>query len=175
MLSIFVDTRERQALTSALNRGAIAGLHAATGRGAEIMREEVPEREGTLKKGIKPHVDEKALKGTVEASAVRPAQPARVMIVNLLGGRTREIKFNAQPEHDYAIDVAEGTGIYGARGQEIRPKKAKKLRFVIDGREVFASSIEGQQPNPYPERTADRLEVEVDDIVLNEVERVLGL
>jgi hypothetical protein len=171
---VHVDLSEVLKLPADVREGMGAGLTAATTRGAEIMKEEAPERSGRLKEGIKPHVDLASMKGEIEVSAIRPAQPAHTETIVSARGRSREVRFAAQPEFDYARAVAEGTGLYGARGQEIKPKRVKKLRFVVSGHPVFAGSVEGQRPNPYDERAADRLELEVDDIVGDAIERAVS-
>ncbi len=60
---------------------------------------------------------------------------------------------NATP---YAWYVHEGTGIYAGRGR-IFAKRAKALKMNIGGKIVFAKSIKGQRPNPFVERTVDKM------------------
>jgi hypothetical protein len=43
----------------------------------------------------------------------------------------------------YARMLQEGTGVYGPTGQPITPKNAKALAFEVDGKTVFAKSVEG--------------------------------
>jgi hypothetical protein len=157
-----------------VHEGMGVGLTAATNRGAEIMKQEAPELSGRLREGVKPHVDLASMRGEVEVSAIRPAQPAHTEIIVSARGRSREVKFAAQPAFDYSQVVAEGSGIFGARGQEIKPKHGKKLRFMIGGHVVFAGSVEGQRPNPYDERAGDRLELEVEGIVGDAIERYVN-
>lgn len=45
--------------------------------------------------------------------------------------------------------VINGTGLYGPTGRRIRPVRAKALRFVLNGRVVFAKSVSGQKPNDF--------------------------
>lgn len=166
-----IDLREVSGLGRDIHEGMGVGLTDATNRGVEITKEEIPELSGRLKEGVKPRVDLKSMTGEVEVSAIRPATPAREETVQLLSGRTKDVKFAAQPAYDYAQVVAEGSGLYGVRGQVIKPRRAKKLRFVIGGRPVFAGQVEGQKPNPYDERAANRLETEVDGIFGDAIER----
>lgn len=42
-----------------------------------------------------------------------------------------------------------GTGLYGPRGQLIRPKTARALHFFIDGTEFFRAWVRGVKPNAY--------------------------
>jgi hypothetical protein len=45
--------------------------------------------------------------------------------------------------------VINGTGLYGPTGRRITPVRAQALRFVLNGRVVFAKSVKGQKPNDY--------------------------
>lgn len=50
----------------------------------------------------------------------------------------------------YAIYVHEGTGIYGPRGQPIRPINAKFLSWKSKkGQRIFARQVLGMRPNPF--------------------------
>lgn len=51
----------------------------------------------------------------------------------------------------YAIFVERGTGIYGPRGQPIRPVRARALRWVPRGQNeaVFAREVRGMKPRPF--------------------------
>lgn len=49
----------------------------------------------------------------------------------------------------YGIYFEQGTGIYGATGNKITPKKAKVLAFKVGGKLVFARSVEGIQARPF--------------------------
>ena len=50
----------------------------------------------------------------------------------------------------YALDVHEGTGIYGPRRRPIRPKRAKVLRFKgRGGRIVYTKQVKGMRPRPF--------------------------
>jgi hypothetical protein len=51
----------------------------------------------------------------------------------------------------YAMWVHDGTGIYGPRGQPIRPVHGRFLVFTPKGAPfpVFARSVKGMRPNPF--------------------------
>lgn len=59
---------------------------------------------------------------------------------------------------EYALYVHEGTGVYGPKGQPIRPKRAQYLRFEARnprttapgrGNIVFARQVKGARPNRF--------------------------
>jgi hypothetical protein len=52
---------------------------------------------------------------------------------------------------EYALDVHEGTGIYGHRHAVIKPKSAKFLVFTPRGSNVtvFAKQVRGVRPRPF--------------------------
>ena len=169
--TIETDLSELETLPADARRAIAGGLHATTERGAEIMREEVPVGETKrLKEGITPSFNERTLIGEIQASAIRPATPERTITSTNARGRATTARFSAQPEFDYALAVAEGTGLYGPRKREIRAKDGGTLHFFIGGREIFARSVKGARPNPYPERTARRLLSEAQGIL----ERIMG-
>ena len=64
------------------------------------------------------------------------------------GGPSADITVR-HPAVGYVIN---GTGLYGPNGQRIRPVRAKALRFVLNGRVVFAKSVSGQKPNDFMNR-----------------------
>lgn len=63
---------------------------------------------------------------------------------------------------DYALAVLEGTDPH-----EIRPSKAKALRFSYDGAMVFARVVHhpGTEANPFVDRAISRTETRIDDFV----------
>jgi hypothetical protein len=65
----------------------------------------------------------------------------------------------------YASFLEFGTGIYGARGAPILPRKAKVLAFKIDGRLVFRKSTKGVKPYNYfkagKEKIAEQIPAEL--------------
>ena len=60
------------------------------------------------------------------------------------------IAFQVGSELPYARFVHDGTGIYGPKGQMIKPKHAKVLRWQGPGGEaIFARQVKGMKPNPF--------------------------
>lgn len=49
----------------------------------------------------------------------------------------------------YGIFWEEGTGIYGPKGEPIRPKQAKALAFTKGGQLIFAKSVKGMRAQPF--------------------------
>lgn len=45
--------------------------------------------------------------------------------------------------------VDRGTGLYGPTRTPIRPRHAQALRFVVNGRVVYATKVSGQRPNHF--------------------------
>ncbi len=170
MLSFTIDIRQVSHLREDFRRSAQATLRALTERGAVITAEEEPKRSGTLRKGTHGEVDLNKMSGRVIASALRAAIPSATVTMQTASGRTKSFTMRAQRTIDYASFVRDGTGIYGARGQAIKPKKGKALRFEIGGRTVFRVSVQGQKPNPFDERAADRLENEAESIFMHQTE-----
>jgi hypothetical protein len=71
---------------------------------------------------------------------------------------SRTVKAWVYTPLEYGLYVHEGTGIYGPKGQPIRPKRGQYLRFesrnprtTAPGRGsiVFARQVRGQRPNRY--------------------------
>jgi hypothetical protein len=67
--------------------------------------------------------------------------PVTAKSARVLAGGTRSV--------GYARYVEEGTGIYGPKGQPIRPKKARMLSWKSGGKRVFAKSVRGRKATPY--------------------------
>jgi hypothetical protein len=87
----------------------------------------------------------------VEAEAIRLApgsmkQGIRVSIGPGPGGDFRGV---IRSTHPASIFVIKGTGLYGPSNRKITPVHAKALRFVLNGRVVFAKSVSGQRPNDF--------------------------
>jgi len=61
------------------------------------------------------------------------------------GGPSADITVR-HPAVGYVIN---GTGLYGRSGRRITPVRAQALRFVLNGRVVFAKSVAGQKPNDF--------------------------
>lgn len=49
----------------------------------------------------------------------------------------------------YAQYLEWGTGLYGPKKKVIRPKNAKMLSWMSDGKRVFASYVKGMTPAPF--------------------------
>ena len=62
--------------------------------------------------------------------------------------RGNSIGFSASPGKIGAWHIA-GTGIYGPRGQLIRPVTAQVLRFVINGEVLYRMWVRGIKPNKF--------------------------
>lgn len=77
------------------------------------------------------------------------------------------------PSMEYAFYVHEGTGLYGKRGDYIRPRKAKVLAFKgSNGQMVFTKRVAGQKPNPFVKRTVEQSEDKVNKIIDNTLENI---
>jgi len=60
------------------------------------------------------------------------------------------VAFKVGTKVPYWIYIHEGTGIYGPKGEPIKPKNAKALRWRGPGGDViFARSVKGIPPNPF--------------------------
>lgn len=75
---------------------------------------------------------------------------------------------------EYAMAVAEGTGIYGKSGKPITPKNAKALVFEINGQKIFTQSVKGQKANKYDERAVARTKGRVQSLIDRAAREVLG-
>jgi hypothetical protein len=104
--------------------------------------------------------------GTIEAATGRARHPAGspggIGGRFAFGGPTGETivrqKITLPEEPKYAKWVHDGTGIYGPRGEAIRPHTKQFLVFFFDkalgsGDKFFGKEVKGQQKNPYLERT----------------------
>lgn len=60
------------------------------------------------------------------------------------------IAFKVSSDLPYARYVHDGTGIYGPKGQMIKPIRAKALKWRGPGGEaIFARQVKGIKPNPF--------------------------
>lgn len=85
--------------------------------------------------------------------------PLRASIrVSEIRTTSRTVKVWVYTNLEYGLYVHEGTGIYGPKGQPIRPKRGKYLVFEARNRRttapgrgnmVFAREVRGQRPNRY--------------------------
>lgn len=81
----------------------------------------------------------------------------------------------------YTPFVNDGTGIYGPRGQKIRPKskkgsKSKKaLAFTYKGAKVVVRSVKGIRPRKFVERSINDTEKRSDEFVIRAAMEFKGL
>lgn len=96
-----------------------------------------------IARGLAP-VDNGPLRASIRVSDVRTT--------------AKEVKVWVYTPLEYGLYVHEGTGIYGPKGQPIRPKRGQYLRFEARnarttapgrGTIVYARSVRGQRPNRY--------------------------
>ena len=100
------------------------------------------------------------------------------------GNLRRNIKFEVSGSQsrvgaytDYALFQEMGTGIFGAFGRPITPKRAKFLRFKSKtGKIIFAKSVKGTKGKRYMEAGAgetSRRTSDIDRAVYQELQRGL--
>ncbi len=143
-------------------------------RGAELVREEVPKRTRRLESGVSSDVDHDKLVGEIIVSARSDRRGARKATLHLTSGQTRQVKLRPTPAYNYAEVVARGN-----RAARLVPGKAKAFlipvpfppsdeSYITDGDEIYIvrRSRKGQQPNPFDERAASRLEGEAESILV---------
>ena len=154
-------------------------------RGVEIMREEVPRRSGKLAEGVKGTVSRtNPPEVTIIASAVAQRLLGTATVVSP-SGKTKRVSLRGGGSFNYAQAVQEGTGLFGPRGQLIRPKRAKAMLISVDspppdesylvfgGRYfIFRQSSQGMKPNDYIGRTVIRITPEAAQIISEELGRV---
>lgn len=84
--------------------------------------------------------------------------PLRASLRTKMEATTREVKGWVYSDLEYALYVHEGTGIYGPKGQPIRPKRGRYLVFEARnarttprgrGNIVFARQVRGQHPQRF--------------------------
>lgn len=151
-------------------------------RAVEIMREETPSRDGGLRSGVDGSVSrQNPPVVSIIASAIARRQAGNAIYVSA-SGKQRPVRLRGQRPFDYARAVAEGTGIFGPKGQRITPKRARVLTVPVDSPPtgegyliaggkyfVFRRSVAGMAPNDYPGRTLARLDPEIDSILAEEL------
>ena len=174
------DTSALKDLKRDTRRAAKGALRAARDRGKELLREEVPGgARGKLGKGVR-HADRlggAVLESDLIVSAINANDGGEAQL-HLPSGKTRKVALRAGPPHDFARDVAEGTGLYGPRGQMIVPLRGTALligvdsvspgeAYLVKGRKKFVvrPRSRGMRPDPYHERAGERLEREAVSIV----------
>jgi hypothetical protein len=66
-----------------------------------------------------------------------------------IGHRAGDLSAKIESRHHASLWVLRGTGLYGPNARRITPVRAKALRFVLNGRVVYAKSVSGQRPNDF--------------------------
>lgn len=83
--------------------------------------------------------------------------------------KNNDFEYAIQSGVEYALAVAEGTGLYGPKHREIviEPKVKQCLHFVWQGVEIFAKKVhvKGMKPNPYHERAFKKGESRIDEFI----------
>jgi len=74
------------------------------------------------------------------------------------GGLVVKSEISVPKEPVYAKWVHDGTGIYGPKGTPIVPRRAKFMRFQIDGKWFAKTSVLGQKPQPYLKEAVEEVE-----------------
>lgn len=178
-LKIRIDTKEIERLGFDFRQMAVTGLIRTARAGERFLREETEKISKEFNVGS--DVDEKGLKASLFANAIRNARSGQTAEVVYPSGKTKEVSLRPQPEFNFARAVAEGTGEYGPRKARIFPKHAKVLlipksigprlgekreSFIrIDGKYfVFRRYSRGMRPNQYDIRAVKRLEAVIDKI-----------
>lgn len=174
------DAKAFEELKRDARPAAREALKQARDRGEELLRDEVPGgTEGLLGKGVT-HEDDfskAVIRSSLIVSAVNENKGGSG-VLHLPGGATRRIQLRAGKPYDFARAVAEGTGLFGPRHQEIKPKRGRALLVGVDtvppgeswiaapgGKFIVRRKVEGMPPNDFGGRAADRLEEEVEGIV----------
>jgi len=178
-----LDLRQlRQLLRDA--RSALENLvTSGAERGKELVRRQAPGgARGTIGKAVAS--DLRLTSYPLEGRIVIDAPPARrgtSATLHLPGGGTKQITLRSAPAAS-KFNIAElalsGTGIYGPRGQVIKPRRSKVLLIGVDeapadeawiesaGRRfILRRSSRGMRPDDYPGRAASLLEMELDGLI----------
>ncbi len=180
-VKIKVDTSQVKNLEQDYRDMVVRGLHDVAEAGEKFLRQEVPKVTHNLEQGVTSNVDSQRLKVELSVSARAGRTAVEGGTLHLPSGATREITLRAQPAHDYAADVALGTGVYatgGAFGPKgvIRPRSGQALLIPVGSKPapvngkpqsyitsngkiyVLRRYSRGAKPNPYHVRAAQRLE-----------------
>jgi len=107
---------------------------------APVLKAETPRRSGKLANSTRGQIT-----GSPAAQELQVRQGARTPNGAFYGGFVRK----------------------GTAAHEIRPVRAKALRFVIGGNVVFAKKVNhpGTKPNPYHERALTKVSGQIDGII----------
>ncbi|AIS32485.1 phage-related protein [Methanobacterium formicicum] len=74
----------------------------------------------------------------------------------------------------YTKFVNDGTGLYGPRGQLIRPKTARKLAFVYKGKKIAVPYVRGIKPRKFVEKSIRETERRVPEFTIRAVMETSG-
>lgn len=75
----------------------------------------------------------------------------------------------------YTPFVNDGTGIYGPKGQRIRPKNKKALAFKYKGATVVVKSVKGIKPRRFVEKSITQTERRSDELCIRAAMEFKGL
>lgn len=162
----------------------VRGLYDVAEFGERSLRREVPKVTHNLEQGVSSKVDPKELTVDLLVAARVGRTAAEGGTLHLPSGATREITLRPQPAHDYAADVAFGTGVYATGGVfgpkgVIKPRRGQALLIPVASKPapvngkpqsyitsngkiyVLRRYSRGTRPNPYDVRAAQRLEVAI--------------
>ncbi|MGE0367218.1 MAG: hypothetical protein AB7Q00_15940 [Phycisphaerales bacterium] len=181
-IEINVNAKAAEDLAKDIERAKRMLLGRMAERGYQLLRAEAPARTGNLRQGVAPpEVDYGSMQATLTVSA-RSARigPRQATVIGSDGKEKKQVTLKAVEPYNYAEVVARGN-----RDAVLRPKTARAFLipvatapsdegYLISGGQFFVvrRSRKAQQPNPYDERAAKRLEGEADriaDVVLRKI------
>jgi hypothetical protein len=182
-----INLKQLRELVPDIKRALQSLVDAGTRRGVELVRQEAPGGSGgTIGRGVSPQFSFRSypFEGRIVVDA-RVRSRGGAATLHLPGGGTRQISLRASSRSfDVGLAVAEGTGIYGPRGEMIEPKRARVLLIEVDETPSSESYVEaagrkfilrprsrGMRPNDYPGRAADRLAAEIETLADAALER----
>ena len=127
------------------------------------------EPEGVTRKVVKRTIElsRLELKGNIQRNA--PVDQGKLQggwFISPYPGLGGSVHSNAH----YTSYVNDGTGIYGPRGQVIRPKSKKALKFTTKGgTTVFAKYVRGIKPRRFVEKSITQTERRNDEFLIRAV------
>lgn len=86
------------------------------------------------------------------------------------GGLTRKLFSSAA----YTPYVNYGTGLYGPRGQKIRPKSARLLSFKYNGRKIAVPWTRGMKPRRFVEKSISQTRRRIPEFIIRAVKETGG-
>jgi hypothetical protein len=152
-------------------------------RGVEIMREEVPSQSGYLRDRVKGTVSRDGEVSIFVQAFTHDTATTGTLI--LPSGKRKQVPLRGAKPFNYAKAVQEGTGLFGPKGELIRPNRAKAMLIEVDSPPsdepyiiargkfyIFRQSSKGMRPNDYVGRTYKRLDPEIAKIISQEMAKV---